>query len=422
MKKYFFLIAILFGWMMSIQATDITFQVHYEEAVPNGMWLWIDNTGYWGEMTDDDMDNTYTVTVAGLAAGTQVWYSYWIGEGDNDTEIVPPESSFYDNNYRFLMVPDGNETIPVVDFGGNPDPLPTKVDVTFSVELAGDSVMTNGMWMVSKGPWHWEEQMNTTGDVYAKTWQLFAGQTLPYTFVYGGQDNWDGEESVPEECNYGTSSAPERKFDGTMNDSVMPVIPFGECISEANIVSVTYQVNMNEIDMVDGDIVWVYMNGDWPVMTDENADGIYEAVLNQEPGTEVWYYFAYGTDAEYDEEVVPAECSNADGYRVFTVENEDMVLMPYFYGTCDIVGLEEINSDFRIYPNPAQDFIQIDFVNVANDAEIQLVDVSGAVIMQTKLNGLQNTSISTQYLSNGIYFVHIISSTVNTCEKVMINK
>jgi len=428
MKKYTLIIAILLGFVSASFAVDITFQVSYSEAAPNGIWLYIDNYNwYWDQMTDDDQDGVYTHTVTGVEPGTQFWYNYWKGDGDDDVETVPPESSFYDNNARFFIVPEEDVVIPVVGWSQNPETLQEKFDITFSCELGGDSVLTNGLWMVSKSPqWHWAELNHTEGDVYSKEWQLFGGQLLPFTFVYGGQDNWSGEESVPEDCNFGTPSAPERHYTAPFENESPQTIPFGECVGNNGLVSVTYRVDMNAVTMDEGDIVWAHVNPNdlWPEMSDEDNDGVYTVTLNHYPDIEVDYYFAYGTNEEYDEETVPAECSNDQGWREYTVTGEDHILPAFKYGSCDFTGLNNVSSitNYSIYPNPAINDITIDINQAYRYAEISLLDIHGRLISKWQIEQQEQFSVPLDQYSNGLYFIKMDIDNVIKTQKLIIGK
>jgi len=46
--------------------------------------------------------------------------------------------------------------------------------------------------MVTKGPWNWDSLYHINDDIWGITREFVAGVTIPYTFVYGGKDNWDG--------------------------------------------------------------------------------------------------------------------------------------------------------------------------------------------------------------------------------------
>jgi hypothetical protein len=47
--------------------------------------------------------------------------------------------------------------------------------------------------------------------------------------VNGAQDYWDGEESVPAECNQGSDTAPERHVTVVEDDVTLPPVLFGSC-------------------------------------------------------------------------------------------------------------------------------------------------------------------------------------------------
>jgi len=422
-KKYFLILTALMLCFSASKAIDITFQVTMSAAPADSVWLYIPSHGeFWKGMTDDDADLTYTITVTGIEPGAQLFYSYWTSW--DDSEVVPPESRFHDDYQRFIIAPETDYTIPAHAFGGNLDPLPEKVNVTFKCELQGDSAITNGVWMVNKNPWQWFELTHVGNNVFEKTWQPFKDQMMYYTFVYGGQDNWEFEESVPEECNFGTQSAPERRFDGASADSTMPVIPFGECVGPSNLVSVTYKVNMSEVTVGPDDFVWVHINpGDlWPEMSDDDADGIYEVDLNYAPGDEVFFFFAYGTWDVWDEEVVPAECADeTTGHRYLMVGEEPQVLPAYLYGSCEAnAAVAEYENNFSIYPNPANSAINIEFQQYFNSIDIRILDVSGRVIKTSEYNNMMLVTMPVNDLKQGIYLMQVITEQGNFTSKILI--
>jgi len=257
-------------------------------------------------------------------------------------------------------------------------------------------------------------------------WQLFGGQLLPFTFVYGGQDNWSGEESVPEDCNFGTPSAPERHYTAPFENESPQTIPFGECVGNNGLVSVTYRVDMNAVTMDEGDIVWAHVNPNdlWPEMSDEDNDGVYTVTLNHYPDIEVDYYFAYGTNEEYDEETVPAECSNDQGWREYTVTGEDHILPAFKYGSCDFTGLNNVSSitNYSIYPNPAINDITIDINQAYRYAEISLLDIHGRLISKWQIEQQEQFSVPLDQYSNGLYFIKMDIDNVIKTQKLIIGK
>ncbi len=394
-----------------------------------GVWLNINNWTDSYDMTDGDGDHIYTYELE-LDSGSTTLYkiSYQYGpDPDQDyiDEVVPAACasplSEWDREYKAAK----DTVLPaflVSSCGEYGDPGTEKFNVTFSVELGGDSVSTNSMWMVTKAPWSWREQTNTAGDVYSSSMKLFKDQTFPYTYVYGGKDNWSGEESVPPECNFGTETAPERRFEGTAADTVLPVIPFGECYG---LINITYQVDMNNVSMAEGDMVWahIYSPGDqWPEMTDEDEDGIYTVVVGHEAGAILEYGYSYGTDAIYDEETVPSECANEEGWRTYEVGEEDATLPSYLYGTCGVTSIIEFGQHFRIYPNPTTNHINIDLGDQNNETQISLTDLTGRVLKYVESDGQSKVTVPVSDLSAGLYLLQIKSGDNSVSKKILIGE
>jgi len=80
----------------------------------------------------------------------------------------------------------------------------------------------------------------------------------------------------------------------------------------------------------------------------------------------------------------------------------------YYYSDFNNQGISDLNTtNFNIYPNPANDFIYIDLINIYSDDIIfRLFDVLGNAIIETKLN--KNNKIDIADLNNGIYIYQII--------------
>ena len=77
---------------------------------------------------------------------------------------------------------------------------------------------------------------------------------------------------------------------------------------------------------------------------------------------------------------------------------------------------ESSAMEFKIYPNPAQDVINID--SNIQKYEYQLINNIGQVVMRGMLSG-ENT-ISVENLNNGIYFLKLIAEGEVSVNKVII--
>ena len=79
--------------------------------------------------------------------------------------------------------------------------------------------------------------------------------------------------------------------------------------------------------------------------------------------------------------------------------------------------------DFRIYPNPASDFINIEALNLnESKINIQLVNVLGEKVLETLINE-NNKAIDVKNWAAGIYYCRIIINDVNfETKKIIINR
>jgi len=74
----------------------------------------------------------------------------------------------------------------------------------------------------------------------------------------------------------------------------------------------------------------------------------------------------------------------------------------------DLIQPPNINSNqYSIYPNPVKDYLNIEFQNsLLQPIILQIVGIDGKVVFTSKLINKKN-SISTNSLSNGIYFCRL---------------
>ncbi len=78
-------------------------------------------------------------------------------------------------------------------------------------------------------------------------------------------------------------------------------------------------------DLYDGGTVWLAFGARDSVfeMTDPDGDSVYTYMMTQPIGADLKYYFSYQTGADpmvdFNEESVPAECGDAEGYRFLNV-------------------------------------------------------------------------------------------------------
>ena len=75
-----------------------------------------------------------------------------------------------------------------------------------------------------------------------------------------------------------------------------------------------------------------------------------------------------------------------------------------------ILGADESNvGQFQLYPNPASEVIQFTLPNGVLISEITITDVSGKRIMDVSEAAINNQSIKTNKLSNGLYLISFVT-------------
>lgn len=80
----------------------------------------------------------------------------------------------------------------------------------------------------------------------------------------------------------------------------------------------------------------------------------------------------------------------ADGDRDLTTSTDDQLLL----------------EDIRVFPNPVEDLLTIEG-DLSNYGELQLKDLNGITVITQKLNNIEQVSLNTQGLANGMYFLQL---------------
>ena len=82
-----------------------------------------------------------------------------------------------------------------------------------------------------------------------------------------------------------------------------------------------------------------------------------------------------------------------------------------------------LEGQFTVYPNPANDQIQVSYQMVSNQIQISVYDIVGNEvnrINETGTNGLYTTSMDLGHLTNGIYFIELKEVDRSTVKKLII--
>ncbi len=85
-----------------------------------------------------------------------------------------------------------------------------------------------------------------------------------------------------------------------------------------------------------------------------------------------------------------------------------------------ITGINNGNvNDINIAPNPFKDFINISLESTNQITTVQLIDVTGRVLMSEVITGKNSYSLNTAVLSRGIYFIRVEQGGIVLNQKVV---
>jgi len=413
-----------------IATVMITFAVDmsYETVIDNDVqvvikepWIWTalsdQGSGIWSATVEVPENATYPYTFVNGGVDN------WGGEEKlpdicNMGEPGAPE--------RHVTVEDTDVVLDVVAFGScTADPV-GKISATFSVDMSKETVTETGVQLVVKGPWIWTAMVDKGNGVWETTLLLNQNSTYPYTFVNGAIDDWEGEESVPEACNFGTASAPERRLVLAENDTILETISFGACAVLTD-VNVTFRVDMNDVT-VSGDGVQVVLKEPWIwTALSDAGEGIWEATIVLPGNTTYPYSFVNGaTDYWSGEEVIVGDCKDGENnQRLAEIGGEDITLTAFIFGTCSdrtVNVIQVDNETFSVYPNPASDMLYIKMIDHTTIHTISIIDLTGRMVTTQKVYNLSTVSVDVSELNRGLYLVVLSGEGLKAVTRVAINR
>jgi len=92
-----------------------------------------------------------------------------------------------------------------------------------------------------------------------------------------------------------------------------------------------------------------------------------------------------------------------------------------YSGTTNVQETNLIES-FSVYPNPAENKIQFQFLNHHQSFDIRILDLSGKEILKREFVGNENPEMDTRDLASGMYLVQMRSGKFESTKKLGIVK
>lgn len=102
------------------------------------------------------------------------------------------------------------------------------------------------------------------------------------------------------------------------------------------------------------------------------------------------------------------------------------LLLLCFTILCQSIALSQKQDNieqyyFLIIPNPANNNINLNFNELQNNFQVQLINMSGKVVFNQKYAEAQSVNLPSTNLSNGLYYVNVIAKEFTTGQFVVVN-
>ena len=330
--------------------------------------------------------------------------------------------------------------------GSCPPPPSSFVNITFTLNVSsiistGGTIDSTGMFIAGGGTFGNPGDYPMTdlgGGVWSFTVTKPIGFTSDYTFT-NGNSGWGAKENISglpcafppyddrnlapvysdttiQHC-FGTCD-----YDGTCNSVVTP--PTG--------TNVTFQVDMSEVvdPFTAAELNGTFNGwcGNCDVMSDADGDSVWDVTVSLTPGDSVEYKYSADSWAIQEMNDPGAPCTNGDSTytnRVLVIPASDTVLVVLCWSSCDPcvvappTGTEDVLNNLLIYPNPANNILNISSTEIINKVEV--LDVVGRVIISKTLNS-SNYILDVSGLNNNVYFINYSINGVVKTKKVIVNK
>ena len=373
-------------------------------------------------LTDADGDNIWEGT-ADLAAGT---YEYkFTADAWAMQETLLADNSCTVTNFGYTnrtLAVSVDVVLPVVCWGSCTDcaSSPNIYTAVFQVDMNDimsnvDSVFTTPEVNGTFNSWcgNCNPMTDVDGDgIWSTTITLMEGD-YDYKFSH---DNWSGQEPLVagSSCTMTGGGYTNRTMSLTQ-DTVLALVCYGSCTpcgQSSGPYNVTFAVDMSEVAFT---YTTPEVNADFNLfcgscapMADPDGDHVYTITIPLNPGTYT-YKFSYDNWAGQEELIPGSSCTLTEsGFTNRTIEvTDNTVLTNVCWGSCEecVVGVDEVMAaSFNVFPNPAQDELNI-VSAVRENAWVVLSDMTGRVVLKQFIQQSQTARMNVSLLPAGSYVV-----------------
>ena len=169
-------------------------------------------------------------------------------------------------------------------------------------------------------------------------------------------------------------------------------------------LSFTYDIHKDTSQVITVDTIRVYTNPSAPIITMDMNDPI--SISTPDLG----YVYQWNKDNSplYNANDTLIYISEKGSYTVIAVDNHGCYSAVSNAENYDPLGLEEeIKNYFKLYPNPANGYVNIEFSETMKNAKLLISDLMGRVVHTQSLNGKDAIQMDVSALSAGVYMVTV---------------
>lgn len=210
-------------------------------------------------------------------------------------------------------------------------------------------------------------------------------------------DNWTSDDD--DNCINGDENTATTSF------PLPGISQFGATTLSGNnqSLSFTYEVQKDTSHVITVDTLHVYDNPSTPVITlnENNPVNISTSDLG--------YVYQWNKDNSpmYDANGTIIYPADQGVYTVIAIDNHGCYSISDEVNYSQLGIEEEVGNNFKLYPNPASGYINIEFSKNMKDSKLFISDLTGRVILTHVLNGKNATKLDVSTLSGGVYMVAI---------------
>lgn len=309
-----------------------------------------------------------------------------------------------------------------------------QVDVTFKVDMTGQTVSADGVHVVgSINGWNTTATPLTqegTTNIYSATIELSAGW-YQYKFLNGNA--WGTDEP---KATYPCALTNGNRFvaigEASLGNVVLAIVPFGGCNEAGTSLEITFNVDMSsEGDIAQGSVHltgwlndWSYDNLSLPNKSGNIHSGTLRLPTPSDYPVTLQYKYLSVPGSWANQETPDANCASVTSTnRQVTFTDTNTSVGDVFNGCNYSLGLDDFNQIglTSIYNKNTRSLSFISEGVIDSIAKIQIFDMSGKRVHNlTKINNLNTAKIDLNGTPNGLYFVQAEINGSDYVKKVLV--